>query len=137
MKFSAKVENHKYHHEVSLRTGESQKSISIPPEPEGFGSSASGAEILLLALATCYCNDIYREAKKRGLEIDGVEVEVEGEFNAKGAPTTGVKYHARVRSKASKGEIQDLMVATDKVAEIQNTLRVGTPVELESIESIT
>jgi uncharacterized OsmC-like protein len=35
---------------------------------------------LFLALATCYCNDIYREAAKRNIKVDSVEVEVEGTF---------------------------------------------------------
>jgi uncharacterized OsmC-like protein len=44
--------------------------------------------LLFLALATCYCNDIFREAAKQGLKIDGVEVKVEGEFGAEGEPNS-------------------------------------------------
>ena len=95
------------------------------------------AELLFLALATCYCNDIYREAAKTGLDIQRVEVEVQGEFGAEGEPARNVQYRARVTSSATDDEIQQLMVSTDKVAEIQNSLRVETPIRLEKAETAT
>jgi organic hydroperoxide reductase OsmC/OhrA len=64
MKISAKVQNSEGQHHVILRTNDNVHSLTIPPKPAGFGSSANGGELLFLALATCYCNDIYREAAK-------------------------------------------------------------------------
>ena len=58
MRFGARIDNRANHHEATLRAGDHESSISIPLKTEGFGSSASGAELLFLALATCYCNDI-------------------------------------------------------------------------------
>ncbi|MBS1199314.1 MAG: OsmC family peroxiredoxin [Proteobacteria bacterium] len=78
MKISAKVQNSAGQHHITLRTNEDVHSLAIPPKPTGFGSSANGGELLFLALATCYCNDIYREAAKRGLKVEQIEVEVEG-----------------------------------------------------------
>jgi uncharacterized OsmC-like protein len=46
------------------------------------GSSANGGEPLFLALASCYCNDIYRETAKRNIEVERVEVNGEGDFDA-------------------------------------------------------
>jgi hypothetical protein len=46
-------------------------------------------------------------------------------------PATNLVYHARVMADASETEIQELILYTDSIAEIQNTLRVGTPVRLE------
>jgi uncharacterized OsmC-like protein len=92
--------------------------------------------LLFLALATCYCNDIYREAAKRGLRVESVEVEVEGDFGAEGEPAQNVTYRAKVAAQASEGEIRELMSHTDRVAEIQNTLRVGTPVTLSDIDAV-
>jgi hypothetical protein len=40
--------------------------------------------MLFLALASCQCNDIYREAKKRGMAVELVEVGGSGEFGAGG-----------------------------------------------------
>lgn len=91
---------------------------------------------MFLALATCYCNDIYREAAKRGLRVEQVEVEVEGNFGAEGEPAKNVTYRAKVTAQASEAEIRELMSHTDRVAEIQNTLRVETPVSFSGIEVV-
>jgi len=64
-------------------------------------------------------------------------VEVEGEFGAEGAPARNVSYRAKVTAQASEAQIRELMSHTDRVAEIQNTLRVETPVLLSSIEVAT
>jgi uncharacterized OsmC-like protein len=84
MKISARVQNSEGQHLVTLRTNDNVHGLNIPPKPTGFGSSANGGELLFLALATCYCNDIYREAAKRGVKVEQVEVEVEGDFGAEG-----------------------------------------------------
>jgi uncharacterized OsmC-like protein len=86
MKIRARVQNSEGQHHVTLRTNDNIHSLTIPPKPTGFGSRANGGELLFLALATCYCNDIYREAAKRGLIVEQVEVEVEGDFGAEGDP---------------------------------------------------
>jgi uncharacterized OsmC-like protein len=92
---------------------------------------------LFLALATCYGNDIYREAAKRGLKVEHVEVEVEGEFGAEGEPARNVSCRVKVTAQASEAQIRELMSHTDRVAEIHNTLRVETPVILSGIEVVT
>ena len=65
MKISAHVNNSQGNYQVTLKTGETQHALDIPSKLTGFGSSANGGELLFLALATCYCNDIYREADKK------------------------------------------------------------------------
>lgn len=136
MKITAKVENSKDNHQVTLQTNDNVHSIVIPPKTTGYGSSANGGELLFLALASCYCNDIYREAAKRNIKVERVEVDVEGEFGAEGVPAQNVTYRAKVFAQASEEEIRELMKFTDTVAEIQNTLRVGTPVSLSQVEVI-
>ena len=64
-------------------------------------------------------------------------MEVEGEFGAEGEPARNVSYRAKVKSQASEAQIRELMSQTDRVAEIQNTLRVETPVILSGIEIVT
>lgn len=137
MKVSARVQNGAGEHHVVVATDGNEQAMNIPPKPPGFGSSANGGELLFLALATCYCNDLYREATRRGMEIERVEVDVEGEFGSVGEPATRISYNARVVADAPQAEILDLMRHTDTVAEIQNTLRVPTPVILGRIEAVS
>jgi organic hydroperoxide reductase OsmC/OhrA len=137
MKISAKVQNSEGQHHVTLRTNDNVHTLAIPSKATGFGSSTNGGELLFLALATCYCNDIYREATKRNIKVERVEVEVTGEFGAEGEGAKNVSYRAKVRAQASEADIQELMRFTDHVAEIQNTLRAGTPVTLNEIEAVT
>jgi uncharacterized OsmC-like protein len=137
MKFSARLQNSDGRHEVMMRRGENERSIAIAPGPNGFGSSISGGELLFLALATCYCNDIYREAGKLGIKVEGVEVEVDGDFDVPGAPGKNITYRAKVTAQASEEQIRSLMKLTDTVAEIQNTLRVETPVLLSEMQAVS
>ena len=137
MKISAHVHNSEGRHEVTLTTNNNSHSLSIPPKPSGFGSSANGGELLFLALATCYCNDIYREAAKKGIPVESDEVEVDGDFGAEGEPATNVTYRAKVKAKATEEMIRALMTYTDQVAEIQNTLRIAAPVALSQVEALT
>src|SRR5215510_15142878 len=96
---SAQVENRSGEHQVRLETNGHTHAISIPPKATGLGSSANGGELLFLALATCYCNDVYREAKKRNIAVEKIAVEVSGDFGAEGEPAQNVTYRATVHAK--------------------------------------
>ena len=135
MKISARVENQQGEHKVAVNSDGREQSISIAPKAESLGSSVNGGELLFLALATCYCNDLYREARKRGVEVKNVQVEVSGEFTSEGGSASEVRYRAYVEAKAPREEILALMQATDAVAEIQNTLRTPTAVVLTECEA--
>ncbi len=129
MKYSASLKNQPGTHQVILKVAEKEQTLSIAARETG-GSSVTGGELLFLALATCYCNDIYREAAARKIKVTSVEVDVEGDFLAAGMPGSNIVYRARVEADAGDGQIRELMLHTDAIAEIQNTLRLGTPVKL-------
>lgn len=131
MHISALVKNARGSHNVALATGDSSKSLAVPCRDSGFGSSVNGGELLMLALATCYCNDLYREAGRLGIAIDSVEVSANGDFEGVGLPATNITYQVRVVSSAPDADIARLLRETDAVAEIHNTLRKGVPVRLE------
>lgn len=125
MKISASIKSKLNQFETTVQTNDSIKEISIPPKSSGYGSSINGGELLLLSLATCFCNDIYREAIKRSIVVSDVEVIVTGEFGAEGEPGSNFKYKANVIADATAEEIKALIEYTDRVAEIHNTLRKG------------
>ena len=130
MKISASIKNSINQHETSVQTNEAEKKLQIAPKPTGFGSSINGGELLMLSLATCFCIDIYREAAKRNIVISAVGVTVTGEFGGEGEPGYNFSYSADVVSDAPAPVIEELIRYTDKVAEIQNTLRKGLNITL-------
>jgi uncharacterized OsmC-like protein len=136
MKISARVINNKETHKVSVATNHKEQSINIPPKANGYGSSLNGGELLFLALATCYCNDIYREAGKRGISVNKIEVEVEGEFGGEGEPAKNIIYNTKITSDSGNETIINLLKYVDAIAEIHNTLRTHTPVTLSRYEII-
>ena len=132
MEISAIIKNAFNLNSITVVTNNQSKSISISSKENGFGSSVNGGELLALSLAVCYCNDIYREAAKRNLNIAKVEVEVTSEFAGEGEAGTNFRYKPIIESAASPEQIQQLIQHTDTVAEIHNTLRRGVTVKLNS-----
>ena len=135
MQISACVRNSGQAHGVSVSTAGIARQIAVPAKSEGRGSSVNGGEFLILALATCYCNDIYREAARLGIAVTAVEVEATAEFRAPGLAATSIEYKARVASPAASDQIERLLRETDAVAEVQNTVRAGVSVKLVPWES--
>lgn len=131
MKVTATVKSSLDHHEIVVSTDGKQKMMQISVRSSGYGSSVNGGELLMLSLATCFCNDIYREANRRNLEITGVEVIVNGEFGDIGEPASNITYSAKVASEEPEEEINKLIQHTDQIAEIHQTLRKGISVKLQ------
>jgi uncharacterized OsmC-like protein len=117
-------------HEVVVRTGSATQSLAVAAKSAGKGSAVSGGEFLMLALATCYCNDLYREAERLRIPLESVEVEASARFPGVGLAATSIRYRASVSSSASASAIAELLRQTDAVAEVHNTVRAGVPVEL-------
>ncbi len=135
MRMTARVQNSKGQHHLEVSTGREPTAIAVAPKSSGFGSSVSGGEMLLAALATCYCNDLYREAGKMGIEVSGVQVECSAEFPKEGEPASEVTYSTRIRARASEAQIRELAARTDRMAEIHNTVRTAIPVSLGTVEA--
>ena len=132
MKISASIRNEFEKHFVSVRTDDRQRGIQIPSKEGGYGSSLNGGELLFLSLATCFCNDTYREAARRNVKILSVEVTVTGEFGKEGEPASNIAYEVKIEAPGTSSEdIADLIRRVDSVAEIHNTLRQGIPVTLK------
>lgn len=136
IEISAQLENRERHHQVMVRTNGMEQQVVIPAKANGSGSSINGGELLFLALATCYCNDLYREAAKRDIRVQQVEVSASGTFKPEpGSIAEGVRYDVTVQADIDEQTLLELIQHTDTVAEIQNTLRAGTPVILGAVHA--
>lgn len=87
----------------------------------------NGAQVLHLSIALCVLNDTYREAERLGIEVNGVAVEADGDFDGEWC-STGVEYSVVLDSRASSEELAGLRAAVDEVAEIPKAVRAGAPV---------
>ena len=83
MKISASIKSSFNVHEVKVETENHKKTMPIVPKAEGFGSSINGGELLFLSLATCFCNDLYREANKRNIKTTLPRSPSFGNFDSK------------------------------------------------------
>lgn len=131
MNISAFITSSFQHNEISVSTEGTTKNVVIDPKADGYGLSLNGGELLFLSLATCFCNDLYREAKKRDWEISVVKVSVSGEFGGEGEAAKNIFYEVFVEAPSlTQEEISSLIKKVDQIAEIHNTLRNGIEVKL-------
>jgi uncharacterized OsmC-like protein len=103
----------------------------------GLGIGFNGGELLLLAIGACYTNDLYREAAERNMALKSVRVDVDGDWGGEPVRAQNVTFSVTVEAKASEQEILNLIRHTDRVAEIHNSLRLGTEIRLGKTEAIS
>jgi uncharacterized OsmC-like protein len=88
----------------------------------------TGAHLLHLAAAGCVLNDVYREAERLGVTVDGVRVTAAGGFDPDSWASTGIGYAVEIDSAAPPDEVARLLAVVDEVAEIPRALRAGASV---------
>ena len=131
MNISVSLKNSFRDHNINIQTDGISKRMDIPYKTNGFGSAISGGEILLLAIATCACNDLYREAVRKNINLSSLEVFVNGDFLKEGEPGENITYKVNATAENIKHEdIENLINEVDRIAEIHNTIRAGTKVRL-------
>jgi uncharacterized OsmC-like protein len=110
----------------------SARAVAFPHRwtPEGVSVEAdfTGAHLLHLAAAGCVLNDVYREAARLGIQVDGVRVVAAGGYDAVTWQSTGIAYTIEVSSPATAEELTRLLDTVDAVAEIPRAIRSGAPV---------
>jgi uncharacterized OsmC-like protein len=97
---------------------------------EGVSVTAdfTGAHLLHLAAAGCVLNDVYREAEKLDIPVEGVRVEALGGYDPDSWQSTGIEYTIHVATSAAPEELERLLEIVDTVAEIPRAIRAGAPV---------
>src|SRR5712671_1870458 len=106
-------------------------------ESGGLGLGFNGGELLLLAIGGCYSNDLFREAAKRGIHVHYAEVKVSADWGGDPVRAQIVSFNVVVDADAAEQEILDLIRDTDCVAEIPNSLRLGTEVKLDEAKAVS
>lgn len=127
-------------HEGTFSVGWSERHslvIDRAPNDGGQGMGFNGGQLLLLALGSCYANDVFREAASRDIEVLGVRVVVECDWAGDPIRAENVRFSTRVEAAADEDEIMELIRHVDDIAEIHNTLRNGVDVELAEAEAVS
>ena len=106
--------------------------VDRPSEAGGGGRGFNGGQLLHLAVAGCVSNDLFREAATRDLVLTRVVVRVDGDYAGEPAVSTGIRYSVEVEGQASDDDLRALVTHVDEIAEIPNSLRLGTEVMLDS-----
>lgn len=101
-----------------------------PAAAGGGGLGFNGGQLLYLAIAACYSNDLYREAATEGIELTRVAVTVDGDFPGRGTPSTPVAVDIELTGRAPRDDLERLLSLVDDLAEIPASLRGGTEVAL-------
>jgi uncharacterized OsmC-like protein len=107
--------------------------VDRPADAGGRGLGFNGGELLYLAIAGCVSNDLFREAAADGITLERVRVMVRGDFAGAPAVSGEVVYDVEVTGDAPPEQLRALVEKVDRIAEIPNSLRRGTPVSLGAI----
>jgi putative redox protein len=104
--------------------------VDRPTEGGGGGLGFNGGQLLYLAVAGCISNDLFREARVAGIELESVRVKVGGNFVGEPAVSDEILYEVEVKGDAPEERLRALVDQVDEIAEIPNSLRQGTRVRL-------
>jgi len=104
--------------------------VDRPTEGGGGGLGFNGGQLLYLAVAGCISNDLFREARVAGIELENVRVKVGGNFVGEPAVSDEILYEVEMKGDAPEERLRALVDQVDEIAEIPNSLRQGTRVRL-------
>jgi putative redox protein len=129
---------------VALRTiGEGPTALvsagpftTVTDRPAGAGGGGlgfNGGQLLYASIAGCYSNDLYREAGTLGITLRRVSITVDGDFPKRGERSTPISVDIEVEGDGPAAAIRELIELVDGIAEIPNSIRGTTPVELRTV----
>jgi uncharacterized OsmC-like protein len=108
-----------------------------PPELLGHDYGPSSVETLMAALASCLAGTYAAQATAHGVDIDGIDVELEGKVDLNGflllAPVrpgpSVIRAKVRVKSGADDATLTELCEVTKKASPVYDALTNPVPVE--------
>jgi uncharacterized OsmC-like protein len=107
--------------------------VDRPADGGGQGLGFNGGQLLYLAIGGCISNDLFREAAALGIGLNTVRVVVEGDFSGAPAVSDPVSYDVELSGDATDEQLRELVAHVDAIAEIPNSVRSGTAVQLRDV----
>jgi organic hydroperoxide reductase OsmC/OhrA len=104
--------------------------VDRPAAAGGSGLGFNGGQLLYLAIAACWSNDLYREAAARGITLHRVAVAVDGDFPGRGAASSEIRVDVQVEADADDAALRELLAEVERVAEIPATLARPTTIAI-------
>jgi uncharacterized OsmC-like protein len=104
--------------------------VDRPADGGGRGLGFNRGQLLYLAIGGCVSNDLFREAKARGIRLTTVRVVVRGDFSGEPPVSEDIAYEVEVAGEATHEQLEELISHVDAIAEIPNSVRRGTQVNL-------
>jgi uncharacterized OsmC-like protein len=109
-----------------------------PPELLGHDYGPSSVETLMAALASCVAGTYAAQATARGVDIEGIDVELEGKVDLNGflllAPVrpgpSMIRAKVRVKSGADDATLTELCEVTKTASPVYDALTNPVPVEI-------
>ena len=117
-------------------TGQHSLVIDRSPPDGGQGMGFDGRQLLLLALGASYANEVFAEADRRGIEVIGVRVVAEGDWEGDPVQARSIRYSTRIEAEADEDAIMDLIRHVDAIGEVHNSLRAAAEVQLVEAEAV-
>jgi putative redox protein len=108
--------------------------VDRPADGGGDGIGFNGGQLLYLAVAGCVSNDIYREAAGMGVHVESVRVRVTGDFGGDPPASGPISYEVEITGDDPQ-RLRELVDHVDRIAEIPNSLRGGTEVQLGEVRA--
>jgi uncharacterized OsmC-like protein len=111
--------------------------VDRPADAGGRGLGFNGGQLLYLAIGGCVSNDLFREASARGIRLTAVRVVVRGDFSGEPPVSEDIAYEVELAGEATREQLEQLISHVDAIAEIPNSVRRGTQVNLTGARIIS
>jgi putative redox protein len=97
--------------------------VDRPTDGGGGGLGFNGGQLLYPAVAGCFSNDLFRDARAAGIDLSRVRVKVSGDFVGDPAVSEEIRYEVEVAGNAPEEALRELIESVDEIAGIPNSLR--------------
>ncbi|WP_339750960.1 OsmC family protein [Algoriphagus aquimarinus] len=113
---------------TAVETQVANHSITVdrPVEKGGGGLGLMGGQHMLIGIGGCFCSTLFAAAQSRGIEVEGLAVEVSATLAEEGAPRfTAIHLGVTCQKPESSEEVEKLIAIAEKGCISINTVKSG------------